>query len=257
MDELTLTSIAGVATLLIDRPAKRNALSRAMLAAIPRLLAQAAQDRGVRVLVVTGGAGRAFSAGADIDEFEAVYATPEATADFTALFAGAQTAMGSFPKPSLAMISGACIGGGCGLALGCDVRIADDSARFGITPAKLGLAYGLEDTKRLTDAVGFEAAFDLLYSARIIDAAEALRIGLVGHVTAPEGLQATVSAWTDMVAANARSSLFAVKTMINRVRAGAAEEDAAARGIFTQAFAGPDFAEGRQAFVEKRRPKFE
>jgi enoyl-CoA hydratase/carnithine racemase len=256
MDELALTHSAGVGTLLIDRPAKRNALSRAMLAAIPRLLEQAAQDPSVRVLVVTGGSGRAFSAGADIDEFEEVYATLEATAAFTALFAGAQTAMASFPKPSLAMISGACVGGGCALALGCDVRIADDSARFGITPAKLGLAYALADTRRLTDAVGFEAAFDLLYSARLIDAAEALRIGLVGQVTRPETLEATVSAWTGMVAANAPTSLSAIKSMINRVRAGAMQDDDATRAIFTDAFASADFAEGRLAFVEKRPPDF-
>jgi enoyl-CoA hydratase/carnithine racemase len=256
MDELSLTKSAGVATLLIDRPAKRNALNQAMLAALPPLLEEAAQDPGVRVLVVTGGAGRAFSAGADIDEFEAVYATPEATAAFTALFAGAQTAMASFPKPSVAMISGACIGGGCGLALGCDVRIADDSARFGITPAKLGLAYALEDTKRLTDAVGFEAAFDLLYSARVIHAAEALGIGLVGQVTTPDALEATVSAWTGLVAANAGSSLSAIKTMINRIRAGAVRDDATTRAIFTDAFASADFAEGRLAFTEKRQPTF-
>ncbi|MHB8285988.1 MAG: enoyl-CoA hydratase-related protein [Caulobacteraceae bacterium] len=256
MDELGLSLHDGVATLLIDRPAKRNALSQAMLAALPELLSQAAADPQVRVLVLTGGAGRAFSAGADIEEFEQVYATPHSAAAFAALFAGAQTAVASFPKPSAAMISGACVGGGCGLALGCDVRFADTSARFGVTPARLGLAYALADTKRLTDAVGFEAAFDLLYSARLIDAEDALRIGLVGQVCAPEALEATVAAWTRRVAANASSSLAAVKDMITRIRAGATADDAVTRAIFTDAFASADFAEGRRAFVEKRRPDF-
>jgi enoyl-CoA hydratase/carnithine racemase len=256
MDELALTLSDGVATLLIDRPAKRNALSQAMLAALPDLLSQAAADPAVRVLVVTGGAGRAFCAGADIDEFAQVYATPQASAAFTVLFAGAQTAMAGFPKPTAAMISGACVGGGCGLALGCDVRFADTSARFGIIPARLGLAYALADTKRLTDAVGFETASDLLYSARLIDADEALRIGLVGQVTAPDALEATVRAWANRVAANATSSLAAIKGMINRIRAGAAGDDAATRAIFTEAFASADFSEGRLAFIEKRRPNF-
>jgi enoyl-CoA hydratase/carnithine racemase len=164
--------------------------------------------------------------------------------------------MASFPKPSLAMISGACIGGGCALALGCDLRFADASARFGVTPARLGLAYTLADTKRLTDAVGYEAALDLLYSARLIDADEALRIGLVGRVTAPAELEAAVKAWAARAAANAATSLAAIKAVVTRVRQGASADDAVTRALFTDAFASADFAEGRRAFVEKRRPDF-
>lgn len=251
-----LSHADGVGTLLIDRPEKRNALSRAMLAALPKLLAQAAADPAIRVLIVTGGAGRAFSTGADIGEFEEVYATREATEHFAALFAGAQAAMAGFPKPSVAMVSGPCVGGGCGLALGCDMRFADSDARFGITPAKLGLDYGLSDTRRVVDAIGYAAASDLLFSGRLIDAVEAGRIGLVSRVVAPDALDATTRDWAEAAARMSPASHRSIKATLSRIRGGATVDDAQSREAFMAAFASADFAEGRRAFVERRAPDF-
>ena len=255
-EPLRLSHADGVGTLLINRPAKRNALSRAMLAALPDLLAQAAADPAIRVLIVTGGAGRAFSTGADIGEFEEVYATRAATEHFAGLFAGAQSAMADFLKPAIAMISGPCVGGGCGLALGCDLRFADSNALFGITPAKLGLYYGLADTRRVVDAIGFAATSDLLLSGRLIDAAEAARIGLVARVVAPEALEAATREWAQAAARLSPASHRSIKITLNRIRGGASDDDAQSREAFLAAFAGADFAEGRSAFVARRAPDF-
>jgi len=135
------------AHLVLNRPEKRNALNGVMWAAIPGLLAEAAADDGVRVLVLRG-AGGAFAAGADISEFEQVYATPDSAAAYSRSIAEALDALAAFAKPTLAMIDGACVGGGCGLALACDLRFAAQGSKFGITPGKLGLAYTLNDTRR-------------------------------------------------------------------------------------------------------------
>ena len=253
---LRLSCADAVGTLLIDRSRKRNSLNTATLRQFPELLAKADADNDLRVLILTGGAGRDFSAGADIDEFEAFAACPSAVVDFQTVFAAAQSAVEAFSKPIVAMVSGSCIGGGCGLTLGCDVRFADTTARFGITPAKLGLAYGLADTRRLVEAVGLSNAAELLFSARLIDAAEALQIGLVKTVLGTDCLLGRTTAWAAGVAANAPSSLCVIKQTLRRVRDGAREDDEESRVMFAHAFSGSDFVKGRQAFAERRRPDF-
>ena len=253
---LRLSRAGAVGTLLIDRPNKRNSLDGPTLRQLPELLRLAAADPELRVLILTGGEGADFSAGADIDEFEEICASPDAVIAFEQVFAAAQSAVEDFPKPLVAMISGACVGGGCGLVLGCDVRFADTKARFGITPAKLGLAYGLADTRRLVDAVGPANAADLLFSAKLIDAAHALRIGLATAVLEPDQLLAHTTNWAKAVAANAPSSLQALKDTLRRVRAGARTDDPASRASFVAAFYHDDFREGRHAFAERRHPQF-
>lgn len=253
---LRLTCCDAVGTLSINRSSKRNSLDSETLRQLPELLSTAAADANLRVLILTGGAGCDFSAGADIDELEIISATPSAVVKFQGIFAAAQTAVESFPKPVIAMISGACVGGGCGLVLGCDVRFADTTARFGITPAKLGLAYGLADTRRLVEAVGHANAADLLFSAKLIDASEAVRVGIATRVLATECLLAETTAWAMGIAANAPSSLSTIKQILRRVRDGARDDDDASRAMFAAAFEGTAFAEGRKAFAEHRRPYF-
>jgi enoyl-CoA hydratase/carnithine racemase len=249
---LTLTIDGEVATLAFDRPAKRNAITLAMWRALPDACAAfAASD--AKVLVVTGRGG-CFAAGADIGEFEAVYATPQSAADYNAAVAGAVGAIAALDKPVLAAIEGACVGGGLAIALACDLRIAAPNARLAITPAKLGLTYSLEDTKRLVDAVGASAARDILFTGRLVGAEEALRLGLADVIEAD--LPAAVAAKAAEISAASQRSVRAIKATIRAILAGAVEDDAATRAAFVASVSAPDFIEGRAAFLEKRKPVF-
>lgn len=244
------------ADLVIDRPEKRNAMSLAMWAALPGLLAQAEAVPGLRLLVLRGAKG-CFSAGADIAEFEAIYADRATALATHRTIQAAMTALEQFPAPTLALIEGPCVGGGCGLALACDLRFAAADAQFGITPAKLGIAYGLADTGRLIAAVGEAAAMEILFTGRIFPAAEALRIRLIDRTAEDAGaLAAAGEAFAAELEAASSHTARAAKRMRTRIRAGAREEDDASAEAFADAVLGPDFQEGRNAFLAKRRPEF-
>jgi enoyl-CoA hydratase/carnithine racemase len=244
-----------VATLLLDQPAKRNAMTRAMWRALPALVAEAARDDATALLRLEGAGGH-FCGGADIAEFAETYATAESTAAANTEIAAAADALACFPKPSVAVIRGACVGGGVALALACDLRFAADDARFAVTPAKLGLIYSQADTKRLMRAVGAARAKDLLFSARLVEAAEALHIGLVDEVAAPDALEMLVATRLAPVASGSRPALRAIKAMAAAIEAGALPGDPALAALFRDAFAGADFREGYSAFLGKRAPVF-
>ncbi|AYV48329.1 enoyl-CoA hydratase [Caulobacter flavus] len=249
---LTLSVDGEVATLAFDRPAKRNAITLAMWRALPEAcVAFTASD--AKVLVVTGRGGH-FAAGADIGEFEAVYATPQSAADYNAAIAAGIGAIAGLEKPVIAAIEGACVGGGLAVALACDLRIAAPNARLAITPAKLGLTYSLEDTKRLVDAVGASAARDILFTGRLLGADEALRLALVDAVEAD--IQTAVATKAAEIAAASQRSVRAIKATIRAILSGAVEDDAATRAAFVASVTSPDFIEGRSAFLEKRKAVF-
>jgi enoyl-CoA hydratase/carnithine racemase len=250
-----LTREGGVARLLLDQPARRNAMTRAMWQFLPGLVAEAAADPEVAVLRVEG-AGAHFCGGADITEFAETYATAVTTAAANAAIAAAVEALAAFPKPSLAVIRGACVGGGVALALACDLRFAAEDARFAVTPAKLGLIYSQADTTRLLRAVGAARAKDLLFTGRLVGAEEALRIGLVEELRAPDALEDFVAAWLAPLLGGSRPALRAIKRMMGAVEGGAVPDRPDLRALFDEAFAGTDFAEGRRAFLEKRPPAF-
>jgi enoyl-CoA hydratase/carnithine racemase len=152
--------------------------------------------------------------------------------------------------PTIAWVEGDAVGGGCGLALACDLRIATPSARFGITPSKLGIVYPLHDVKLLIDLVGPGQAKRMLFSGQLLDADEAHRIGLV------ELLAGGPSCIKDAIVAASRHSTKAAKGFVRRVLDGQTADDAETLAIFAAAFAGQDFAEGAAAFVERRKPQF-
>ncbi|HEX5740663.1 MAG TPA: enoyl-CoA hydratase/isomerase family protein, partial [Pilimelia sp.] len=162
----------GVATLTLDRPARRNALTTAMWGALPGVLGALAADPRVRALVVTG-AGATFSAGADIGDLRRQYADPVTAEAFHAANVAAEEALAGFPRPTVAAVAGACVGGGCQLAVACDVRFADRGAFFAVPPARLGVVYPASATVRLARLVGHARARYLLYSAATVDAARA------------------------------------------------------------------------------------
>ena len=254
IEGLDLAVAGEIATLTLNRPARRNAVNRAMWQGLPGVL-DAARAARVKVLVLTG-AGEAFAAGADISEFEQVYADRATAGAYFAEIAVAMDALANFESPTLARIDGACVGGGLGLALCCDMRIASDRARLGITPAKLGLMYALSDTRRLVDVVGPARAKDILYTGRILEANEALTLGLVDAVTPLADLDAAVAAKAEAIAAASQWSARKTKQIIRRILDGQTDDDAETNTWMLDAVEGADFVEGRDAFLAKRTPRF-
>jgi enoyl-CoA hydratase/carnithine racemase len=244
-----------IARLRFERPEKRNALSIAMWRAIPGLLRNAEADANVRVLIVEGSGG-SFSAGADIGEFAETYATREAALSNQSTIEAAMEALEAFPLPTVAAIEGACVGGGCGFALCADLRWADETARMGITPSKLGLIYGVSDTRRLVQAAGLANAKLVLFTGRIFPASDARALGLIDHI-APAG--ALEDAWRalaqDLLAASSATAR-ATKQIIRLLQNGAHTDTAESRELFAASFSSKDFQEGFAAFLAKRRPVF-
>lgn len=249
---LRLDTSGPVATLTIDRPAKRNAMSYEMWSALPGLMAEVAEAPRVRVLVVRGG--EHFSAGADISEFSTLRAGAEGAARYSEAVHNGERAIASLGKPTIAAVNGFCVGGGCEIALACDLRIASSGARFGITPAKLGIVYNFTSTKQLVDVVGPAWAKQILFGGELIDAATALRIGLVNEVH--EDLDARVKQLSEVIASRAQVSVRGAKQIVNRVTEGQVAEDEAVRALYDEAVHSPEYAEGVAAFLEKRPPRF-
>lgn len=255
-DDLRLERTGAVATLILNRPDSHNAIRLGMYEELPRLLEQVENDPAVKVLVVRGAGRKAFASGADISEFEEVRGNAETAGRYNLRVAATERALVAMRKPTIAMIHGYCIGGGCGLALACDLRFADDRARLAITPAKLGLVYSLESTKRLVDAVGPSRAKWMLMSGRQLDATLALRVGLVDEVVAPDELEARTYEFAELLTTRAQSSVRAAKQIIGRIVAGQVEDDEATTDLRNSSFDTGDYAEGVQAFLEKRQPVF-
>jgi enoyl-CoA hydratase/carnithine racemase len=251
-DALSLSVADGVARIVIRRPARRNAFSRAMWRRLSALLAEAAAEPSLGALLLAGEGGQ-FSAGADIAEFEATYAEAATAEAANAEIAEAVEALAGFAAPTIAAISGACVGGGVSLALACDLRVADATARFAVTPARLGLIYSHADTRRLVRAVGAARAKELLFTGRMVPAEEAARIGLV--CTLAEDAEAEADRLAASLAAGSRPALRAIKRMVEDAAAGV-PEGPWHRAAFAEAFRGEDFAEGRAAFLAKRPPRF-
>lgn len=243
-----------VARILIDRADRWNALSQSMWEAIPARVAEAVANPGIRLLILGSSVPGIFCAGADIGEFARESGSPQWRARNQAAIRATQLALSRAEKPVIAAIDGDCVGGGCGLALAADIRIAAPSARLGITPAKLGLVYPLHDTRLLVDLVGPGQAKRLLYSGHLIGADEALRIGLVEEI-AENPMAAADAMAARMLAASAFTQRSA-KALVRQILDGATDDDEASLALFDSAFTGPDFAEGVHAFLGKRAPVF-
>jgi enoyl-CoA hydratase/carnithine racemase len=255
-DDLRLDRGGAVATLTLDRAQTRNAIRLAMYERLPRLLAEVAADPEVKVLVVRGAGDRAFASGADIGEFLEVRGDAESARSYNERVAAAERALAGLSKPTIAMVHGYCIGGGCGLAVACDFRFADERARLAITPSKLGLVYSLESTKRLVDLVGPARAKWMLMSGAQLDAELALRVGLVDEVTAPDELEKHTYEFAELLTTRAQYSVRAAKEIVGRIVAGQTEEDEASTRLRNDSFDTADYAEGVRAFLDKRPPSF-
>ena len=246
-----------VGYVIFNNPERRNAVSLEMWARTTEILAEFARDDEVRVVVLTGAGDKAFVAGADVSRFESERASLETQKVYNQTVEGANASIYEFPKPSIAMIRGYCIGGGLGLAVCCDLRICSDNARFAIPAAKLGLGYGYSGVKRLTDVVGPAFAKEIFFTARQFDAEEARMMGIVNRVVPDAALEDYVKNYADTIATNAPLTVKTAKYIVNEAMKDESKRDLArCRELVEQCFASNDYTEGRRAFMEKRKPAF-
>lgn len=255
-DHLVVERRDSIATLILNRPDSHNAINVQMYRDLPEIVRELDTDSSVKVIVVRGAGERSFASGADISEFEQERSDAVKAKAYNEKVAAAEHAIEGLSKPTIAMIHGYCIGGGAGLALSCDIRFADDKAKFAITPAKLGLVYSLESTKRMVDLVGPSRAKWVLMGGLQIPAARAYELGLFDEVTAPEELERLTYDFAETVTTRAQFSVRAGKEMVKKVVAGQVADDDATTELRNSSFDTEDFTEGVRAFLEKRSPKF-
>ena len=243
--------------LTFNNPARRNALGYAMWDGIAPIIEDFADDADIRVVVLRGAGDAAFSAGADISEFEAVRSTPEQVVHYDAAGDRASASIRGVGKPTIAMIKGFCVGGGMGLALDCDLRIASQGARFGIPAAKLGIGYDHSGVARLVDLVGPSFAKEMFFTGRQFTAHEALAMGLINKLTDEDALEAEIRGTCQTIAANAPLSHHCMKTTIDELtRRDRAPDFELCEDLVARCFESADYVEGRRAFMEKRKPVF-
>jgi enoyl-CoA hydratase len=256
-DKMLSRKEGSVGYMTFNNPEKLNAVSLEMWDAASRIMSDFAKDDEIRTVVITGAGGKAFVSGADISRFENERSNEEQQARYNEIVAKANDSLYSFPKPTIAMIRGYCIGGGLGLAVCCDLRICSDNSKFAIPAAKLGLGYGYTGIKRLADLVGPSFAKEIFFTARQFDAAEAQTMGLVNRVVPADQLETYVKGYADTIGGNAPLTVNAVKFIANQTVADEGKRDLKrCADLVKGCFDSKDFIEGRRAFMEKRKPAF-
>jgi enoyl-CoA hydratase len=246
-----------VGYIIFNNPERHNAMSLEMWETTTSVLADYRKDDEVRVVVLTGAGSKAFISGADISKFGAERSTAEAVAHYNSATERTYSAVHDFPKPTIAMIKGYCIGGGLGLASCCDMRISADNARFAVPAAKLGLGYDFPGVKRLIDVVGASFTKEIFFTARQFDAEEARVMGFVNRVLPEAQLEDFVKGYADTIAGNAPLTIESVKFIVGQVLADESQRDmTAVAASVTRCFDSKDYIEGRTAFMEKRKPVF-
>ena len=243
--------------MVFNNPARRNALSLDMWQAMPVILGHFERDPDVRVIVLKGAGDKAFISGADISQFEKQRSSADSIAQYDKIADGALAALQEVTKPTIAMIHGYCIGGGLGVALGCDLRIAADDARFGIPAARLGLGYRWGGVKKLVDLVGPAYAKEIFYTARHFTAPEAYDMGLLNRALPEAELEPYVRNYCALMADNAPLTMEAVKGVVAEIaKPGAQIDRGRCEALVARCFDSQDYIEGRRAFMEKRKPVF-
>jgi enoyl-CoA hydratase len=256
-DRLLVDVADAVAVVTLNNPAKRNALSSDMRAALPGLLEALQADADVRVVVLTGAGDKAFASGADISEFAERRTSPGARAEYDRVAEALNRSWAGLDKPLIAMIRGFCIGGGLFTALQADIRIASDDSQFGVPAARLGLGPGFASVKTMISLIGPAWTSEILFSARRFPAAEALQMGLVNRVVPAASLRDQTMSLARSIAGNAPLTVAACKAAIREAdRSPDQREMARVKAMIEACFQSDDYREGQRAFAEKRPPEF-
>jgi enoyl-CoA hydratase/carnithine racemase len=247
----------GVGVVTFNNPDKRNAMSLEMWEGLGEALTALRDDDAVRVVILRGAGGKAFVSGADISQFEKVRHNAAASEEYARRSAAQRTLLADYPKPTIACIDGYCLGGGMQVAMLTDIRLASHGSQFGIPAARLGIAYGYDGLNHLVSLVGPSWARLLMYTGMRIDAAEALRIGLVERLFPDGELWGETMTIAETIAQNAPLAIKAAKITIAEVLKDESRRDMEAiKTIGNACMDSADFREGRQAFMEKRQPQF-
>lgn len=246
-----------VGTLVFNNPARKNAINAAMWRAIPQALRQLTDEARAHVIVISGAEATVdFSAGADISEFDEVRKDAETARIYEALNSATFSAVRRCPVPTIAAIRGVCFGAGFGIAAACDLRIADDSARFSVPVARLGLAYPADAVQDIVAALGPQMAKVALFTGAPMSAAKMAAAGFLLETVAGEALEGEISALAHAIAANAPLALHASKTAVRSVMEQDSDLLREAEVLGNITFDSTDYAEGRAAFLERRKPLF-
>jgi enoyl-CoA hydratase/carnithine racemase len=256
-DRLIAERKGPIGWITFSNPERHNAMNMEMWQALPRAIANFESDDDVKVIVLRGAGDRAFISGADISEFEKYRSSAEAVAAYEELAGATMRSLQTVAKPTIAMIRGYCIGGGLAIAVSCDMRIATEGSTFAIPAARLGVGYLFDGVKRLRDLVGPSYAKEIFFTARRIQASEALRMGLINRMVSDADLEAVVGETCASIAENAPLTIRSVKLMIEELDKPSGEPDyQMCENLVRDCFASEDYREGRTAFMEKRKPVF-
>lgn len=255
--EVKLETRDRIARITLSNPARRNAVTRGMWATLTRIAGDLGADGSVRVVVIRGAGATAFASGADISEFGDARKSAGQASAYESELQAALAAIEAIPVPVVALVQGFCVGAGTAIALSCDLRYLDETARFGIPAAKLGIGYSPVWVRKLVNVVGPAVAAEMLMTGRLFDAAKAGRCGFANEVLPAAEIESFTEAQLQAIAANAPLSLAAAKTSIREIIAFDQERDWEAPFAAARACAeSEDYLIALEAFAEKRKPVF-
>ena len=248
---------AGIGWVIFNNPERHNAMSLEMWQGLGDALENFSANPDVRVTVLRGAGDKAFVSGADISEFDSKRGSAEQKASYEKTMGRSNRSLSSFKKPLIALIEGYCIGGGLATALHADIRMATPDSTFGIPAARLGLGYDYAGLAKLARVVGPANARDIMFSARFMEADEALHMGLINFIHSRQDIAAATTAYAQRIAANAPLTVGAAKAALNAWEAGERKDELAqVTALVNACFDSEDYKEGRRAFKEKRTPDF-
>ena len=247
----------GVGYITFNNPEKHNAVSIEMWDALEKILAEFSSSKEIRVIILNGAGGKSFVSGADISKFDKERSSKEAVLSYNKRTQKVYELLETFPKPTIAMIDGYCIGGGLNLAVCCDIRICSEKSKFAMPAAKLSLGYPFSSIKRLFDVMGPGMAKHFMFTAEKISASEALACGLVQKLVSAENIETYVRDYALTISHNAPLTIKAMKQIGIEILKNPDERDLLlCEQLASACFDSEDYKEGRKAFMEKRKPNF-